>query len=399
MTPQKLSRRAVFSVFSFSTLTLPILVTSCQKPKVDSSVNGAVADTPFAKYCQNNGFTKCSSKANDIKVNQQQWEIGVDIFKELLNSPSRLSFTRDEFNLPSIQSIFTTFGASGLMSFVQRIPWQSMEARAGVVTLTSENPSQSLVVNGLKLIAAQQVTLTPGTGRSFVVTGFSISNAEGKNTETVKIIDLKDTGVMHITTNKQRITQFPISFFTIDGLVQKATLSATGVFNTIMNVALDSQLDWRKDANISLTHENIQNLMKSSDNLVVDTSVFGSTLNTVVSKSKYAIFGGSKTQVLSLGLQSPLACKMTFINIPIIGKIDINLNFGLGFGIDQITRLPSGVAQARIYGITTSMGAVENAQIEADSMKIKVGSLTIPLDFKQQVSGNGIQLKTINCGS
>lgn len=375
---------------------LGVAIQACQLPNDEANIHAAVADAPFSSVCSTLKLAKCTAKPTDLSIKQNEWEAGLDIFREVLASPSRINLSRIDLERPAVKHLFATFGASGLMAFVNRVPWQALKTDLGSVVLENSQVTQSLEVNGLKLIAAQKVVLQPVDKRSFKVSGLSIAGASGA-AQTVALIDLSPTGALHIVTNTQRITNFPISFFSVDNLVQPANLNASTVFTAISNVVLDAGFNWRKNANLVITNANIAKINGVAKNAFPAGGSFSSALDGVLPQAKNIIFGGSGDMVLTASLKAPLACSMSFANVPVLGSLNIGLNFGIGFGLNKLTRLSSGAVKGTIYGITTDIGVIQHIEIKGEELKIQVGAFTIPLSLKAQAQGRGASLKSVTC--
>jgi hypothetical protein len=384
--------------FGFSAGLLALAATAgCKMITEKADLSGTVNNTEFAVLCKNFQLSKCDAKPSDAKVGQREWELGVDIFREILASPTALNISRSELDVPSVKNIFNTFGAQDLMSFIKRIPWSSLATQGEAIVLTSPNASQSVKANGLTLISEAKVLLKPNRSRSFTITGLSIADAAGKNVQKVLTLDATTAGRFHITTEKQRIVNFPVSFFALDGVVSKVDLSVSTVMKTITNLALDPTFDWRKKATIILNNANLVKLLDISNEMVPDSSPFGKTFETVVRKSKSIILGGEGNMLLAASLNAPVNCKMTFVNIPLLGTKNFDLVFSPNFGVNNLQKTSSGSALAKVYGITAGNLKLENAEIAGAVIKLKLGPLTIPLDMEKQVDGKGVMLKDMNC--
>jgi hypothetical protein len=330
-------------------------------------------------------------------MKQRDWEVGIDVFKEILSSPSSIKLSRAELELKVVKDTFNTFGAAGLMSFVSRIPWQNLETGIGSITLSNSGETQTVQVNGLSLIASKTVVIKVGATRSFSVKGLKIADASGSNEQTVTSIDFSDAGQLHITTDKQRITNIPISFFFMKDLVEKVDVSAATVVKTVTALAMNRDFDWKSKITIILSNSNLLRIMNLTNEIAPQSSSFGATLETVIQKSKQILLGGSGNMLISGSLEAPLSCQMRFINIPLLGTKDIALTFASSFGIMDVKETSQKTVMGKIYGVNTGLGRVSTAEIAGAVIKLKVGSFTIPLDLEAQVNGKGVQLKSVTC--
>ncbi len=391
-----MSRKSLSHSLFATGLAVATIATGCKMSSQDSETLGA-KNVPFPVFCKSFQLTKCNVSPQDVNAKQRDWELGIDIFKELMSSASTIKITREELNRPTVRDVFNTFGAQNLMSFIKSIPWATLSTDTTGITLTGTGATQSVKINGLNLIAEQKVVLKTTNSRAFSATGLSIADANGKNAQRVLSVDLSSAGRLHITTEKQVIVDFPISFFTLDGMVHPVTLNASSVMKTVTNLATDPTFDWRTKITLFLKNQNLVKLLDISNEVMPENTPFGSTLETVVRKAKTLVFGGSGNMLVAVSLNAPVKCMMNFINIPLIGNKSIGLNFANSFGIENLQKTPSGSSSAKIYGITSGAGAIQGAEIAGNTIKLKVGPLTIPLDMDKQATGNGVQLKGITC--
>jgi hypothetical protein len=392
-----MSRTSLYCNLSVTALVAAAtLATSC-KMKSEESDTLAAGNLPFATFCKSFQLSKCNVSPQDVNMKQRDWELGIDIFKEFLNSASSVKVTREELNQGSIRDVFTTFGAQNLMAFVKSIPWATMETDVSGIVLTGTSATQSVKINELTFIAQKKVSLKVNRTRSFSVSGLSIADASGKNEQKVLSIDLSNAGRLHFTTDKLRITDFPISFFALDGMVQPVNLNASTVMKAITNLATDPSFDWRTKLTIVLKNSNLTKLLDISNEVMPDNTPFGSTLETVVRKAKNFVFGGTGNMLVAVSLDAPVKCIMKFVNIPLIGNKDIGLTFAASFGIENLRKTSATASMAKIYGITSGAGAVQSAEFVGNTVKVKVGGFTIPLDMDKQASGKGVQLRGITC--
>jgi hypothetical protein len=382
---------------SLSVLIAAGLLVSCTDSTSGSGTKDVSGTVSFSDYCSEHGLSNCDASASDVPATQKQWEVNIDLFKEVLNSPSTIRLSRDTFNLNSVKRLFSTFGASGLMSFVNRVPWTSLYTDVDSIVLTSEAERSEVEVNGLKIIGSSEVKLKVGRGRVFSVSGLSIADASGENEQAVKSIDLGTAGVVHLNLEGGRLSDVPISFFAMNELVTQAAPTAAEIFQVVADLVMDPGFDWRNNANIILAGRNVKSIIALANQLIPDQNAFGKAMDSVMNNTSQAVFGGDGVNVLSVSLNSAMECKMNFVGLPIIGTATVDMSFAQGFGLSELKELPSGALAARIYGIKTSLGAVQSVEFKNQVMSVKVGMFTLPIDLKAQAQGGGASLKSMTC--
>jgi hypothetical protein len=387
------------------TVSMIAMMTACGDVPEGDQLASDLAAAPvkvvaFSAFCPSMQLSKCGVKPSDAEVTQADWDFGVLVFKELLDSPSHISLERGEFDRPSVRKFFEIVGASPLLEFVNRVPWSSLANGADSLVLTNQGASQYLDFNGLRLTAMQKATIKLLPNGTFGVSGivFSSNNdSNPANRHNIVNIDLRRAGAMQITTDKVKITDFPVAFFSMGGLIHEAAPSPSDFFNALANMILDPNFDWRTNFNVILNNGNMRHILDGSRILDGQDSAFSATIRQIVQNAKYAIIGGTGDMVLAISGSAPLKCVMSFTQVPVLGNVNVGLDFASGFGLSGLKRLPSGNVQLSVYGIKTDIGTVTSGEINGEELRLKVGPLTLPISWKEQASGRGASLTKITC--
>jgi hypothetical protein len=344
-------------------------------------------------------LTRCDAKAQDVKVNKEQWDAGLKVFYEVLASPSRLDLPHDDFSRDSIQKLMMTFGATGVLGFINKLPWQNLSHDTNGVVLKNSQAGANVSVNGLKLVGGTVIKMTMGANRVVTVSGLTIAgNGHGSDAELLSI-DLSRPGAMQVKTSQQLISDFPVSFFSPAGAIKPINASPTEIFGALADAALDLRLAWGDKVRLTLLRSNIQAIAAAVSPLMAKNP-FNETMDKVLGNTKTMILGKNGPSVASLSLKQPMTCDLEIGNIPVVGVLKTSIIFnGSGISLADLKRKNSTVVTARIVGIRakTPLGETDVTSLEVtpEVLKIQVGPVPVSIPVNGKPGGPAMQ--SISC--
>jgi hypothetical protein len=368
-----------------------------EKTNSDIQTIASAVAIDFPSWCAEFALQNCNVQPDD-RVPADQWQAGVDVFDELMKSLTSISLTRADFDRKTVQQLFSTFGANSLLSFISKIPWQKLEKNDASLVLTNNAANAVAIFNGLRLIGAQKV-VAKFVGKQLVsISGLSIADSKGGNLSPVKFLDLSRPSRITIVTEAERIVDIPIQFFQVPGFQQPPTLTPSAAFTAIANVVLEPGFDWRKNLSILLKGNNLNNIYNRIKEFIPEGPA-DETTRQVIANTDILMVGGASTNILlSMQMRNPLKCTAKVRNIPILGTIDFDINFMRGFGLSDVQRNKADGVKTNVYGISTSIGTIQSVEVDAQQLRLRVGAVTVPIDFKPAApGGRGPAVDSVVC--
>jgi hypothetical protein len=375
------------------------LVSCGVRENVQSDVSSlaGLESVDFATWCRDFALQNCSVRPDD-RVPADQWQAGVDVFSELMKSGTTISLTRADFDRKTVQELFSTFGANSLLSFISKIPWQKLEKANETLVLSNSSANAVAIFNGLRLIGSTRVVAKFVGPQLVSISGLSIADSRGGQLAAVRFLDLSKPSRITIATDYEKFENIPVQFFQVPGLQQPSTLTPSAAFTAIANVVLEPGFDWRKNLNIFLKGNNLNSIYNRIAQFVPKGPSDETTRQVIGNTDVFMVGGASSNILLSIQMKKPLKCTAKVRNIPILGSIDFDIDFLKGFGLSDLQRIKADGVKTRVYGISTSIGTIDNIEVDAKQLRLRVGAFTIPIDFvPSQPSGRGPAVDSVKC--
>ncbi|MEY3902221.1 MAG: hypothetical protein RL189_1527 [Pseudomonadota bacterium] len=351
----------------------------------------------FATWCKNFSLQNCNVQPDD-RIPADQWQAGVDVFGEVMNSITTISLTRADFDRKTVQDLFSAFGANSVLSFVSKIPWQKVAKEDTSLILSNSVANAAATFNGLRLIGSQRVVAKFAGKQIVSISGLSMADALGGQLSTVKFLDLSKPSRITIVTDKHRVENIPVQFFQVRGSQQPPVLTPSAAFNAIANVVLEPGFDWRRNLSIFLNGTNTKNIYKRIEGYIPKGPADDTTWQVVANTDMFMVGGASSNILLSMQMRSPLKCTAKVRNIPILGSINFDINFLKGFGLSDLQRIKADGVKTKVYGVSTSIGNIEHIEVDSKQLRLRVGTFTIPIDFvPSQPNGRGPAVDDVVC--
>jgi hypothetical protein len=97
-------------------------------------------------------------------------------------------------------------------------------------------------------------------------------------------------------------------------------------------------------------------------------------------------------------MNKALKCTTKISNIPVLGNVNFDIDFLAGFGLSNLVRVKADGVKTNMYGVSTSIGKVENIEVDAKQMSMKIGMVTVPIEFKPAApGGRGPRIDNVSC--
>jgi|GEM_PF-660427 len=393
-------RSAVVALSAFVGVALSSSMVSCGKAAAPDSDLQAMFDLPaidFKTWCGEYKLQSCGVQP-DERIPADQWQAGVDVFAELMESLTTIELSRADFDRKTVQNLFSTFGANSTLSFVSKIPWQNLAKVDNALILKNCSANAVANFNGLRLIGSQSV-VAKFVGKQIIsIHGLQIADALGGQLSTVTFLDLSRPSRITIVTNAERITDIPVQFFQVPGFQQPPTLTPSAAFNSIANVVLEPGFDWRNNLHILLKGRNIRNIYSRISSFMPKGPA-DETTRKIIERTDTLMLGGASSNILlSMQMNKPLKCTTKIVNVPILGSVSFDIDFLAGFGLSNLARVKADGVKTNMYGVSTSIGKVESIEVDAQQLNMKVGMVTVPIEFKTSApGGRGPRVEEVIC--
>jgi hypothetical protein len=384
-------RKAFVSLGLFAGLAVSSVMVSCrQSPEMDSDIQAldSLPAQSFTAWCGQYKLQNCSVQP-DNRIPADQWQAGVDVFAELMESLTTIKLSRSDFDRKTVQELFSTFGANSTLSFVSKIPWQLLAKEDNALVLKNAASNAVASFNGLRLIGAQTVYAKFVGKQVIAIRGLQITDSLGAQLKTVTHLDLSRPSRITLVTDTERITDIPVQFFQVPGFQQPPTLTPSTAFTAIANVVLEPGFDWRNNLHILLKGRNLRNIYARIKSYIPAGPADETTRMIIESTDTLMVGGASSNILLSMQMNKPLKCTTKISNVPILGNVNFDIDFLAGFGLSNLARVKADGVKTNMYGVSTSIGKVESIEVDAKQMNMKVGMVTVPIEFKPSAPGGG----------
>lgn len=385
---------------SLGAVALSYTLSSCGvQPSTESDVDaiGARPSISYSKWCAKFALQKCDLIA-DNSTPLENWRAGVDVFSEVLNSLTSISLSRADFDRATVQQLFSTFGANSLLTFISKIPWQKLEKVDNTIVLVNAANNAVAIFNGLRLIGSQKVVAKFVDKQLVSMSGLSIADSKGGNLSRVLQIDLSKPARMSIVTDKERIEDIPLQFFQVGHVQPPPNLTPATAFKAIADVVLEPNFDWRRNFSIMLKGSSLSNIYNRVRQFIPQGAADDTTRQVVANTDMFMVGGASSNILLSVQMKNPLKCTAKVANVPLLGSIDFDIDFLRGFGLSDVKRIQADGVSTKVYGISTSLGSITNVEVDSKQLRLKVGALTLPIDFSSlKQSGRGPSVQGVKC--
>ena len=393
-------RNALVALSALVGVALSSSMVSCGKASAPESDLQAMFDLPavdFKTWCGEYKLQSCGVQP-DEGIPADQWQAGVDVFAELMESLTTIKLSRADFDRKTVQNLFSIFGANSTLSFVSKIPWQNLAKDDNALVLRNSSANAVANFNGLRLIGSQSV-VAKFVGKQIIsIRGLQIADALGGQLSSVTFLDLSRPSRITIVTNNERITDIPVQFFQVPGFQQPPTLTPSAAFNAIANVVLEPGFDWRNNLHILLKGRNIRNIYSRISSFVPAGPADETTRKIIERTDTFMVGGASSNILLSMQMNKPLKCTTKIANVPILGSVSFDIDFMAGFGLSNLVRVKADGVKTNMYGVSTSIGKVESIEVDAQQLNMKVGMVTVPIEFKSPApGGRGPRVEEVIC--
>jgi hypothetical protein len=306
-----------------------------------------------------------------------------------MESLTTIKLSRSDFDRKTVQELFSTFGANSTLSFVSKIPWQLLAKEDNALVLKNAASNAVASFNGLRLIGAQTVYAKFVGKQVIAIRGLQITDSLGAQLKTVTHLDLSRPSRITLVTDTERITDIPVQFFQVPGFQQPPTLTPSTAFTAIANVVLEPGFDWRNNLHILLKGRNLRNIYARIKSYIPAGPADETTRMIIESTDTLMVGGASSNILLSMQMNKPLKCTTKISNVPILGNVNFDIDFLAGFGLSNLARVKADGVKTNMYGVSTSIGKVESIEVDAKQMNMKVGMVTVPIEFKPSAPGGG----------
>ena len=94
----------------------------------------------FERFCRNAALQQCDFRAAQIP-SLKAWNTGLNIFGTLMETPSRIHLSREQFARNSVEELIKITGATGIAEFVESLPWEDLYINDQEIFLVNSKPA------------------------------------------------------------------------------------------------------------------------------------------------------------------------------------------------------------------------------------------------------------------
>jgi hypothetical protein len=351
---------------------------ACQ-PKHGSEIEG-ISVLSFKDWCPTSGSQNCSAKP--IAVDQKAWDAGLSVSSQILNSPSSLDLSRQDFDNSSLRSLFAGLGAADLLNVVRTFPWSSLSNDLGGFILKNAKDGVEIPFNGLKLVGGTSISVRL-EGKRIRTKGLALVDKKG--IWQIQSLDLSRAGLVNLVTDKMTVNDIPLTYFS--GQPQPETESGRkgpsfgNVVKSVVNLAMDSNFGWGRKVTVLLKKDQVKTIDAVLSSLGPRDSVTGAIF-ALASNSGQLLFGGDSAVLASVSRDKGASCVFKIVNAPVVRNVDLKMTFASSFGLQRLKKgTGTTLAEIEVFGIETNFGKVKSVTIEAEQMIVNLGIFKAPIAF------------------
>ena len=362
------------------------------------SFNISARTIEFERFCRGAGLRQCHFKSTQTP-SLNAWNTGLSIFGTIMQTPSRIHLSREQFTRESVKELIELTGATGIAEFVESLPWEDLYINDQEIFLVNSKAA-SINVRGLGIEASRYSTIADLSSKTFKTRGLSIKT-ELLGAQRIHKIDMSRPGKVSLLTDRMKITNIPLGFLASREMRRftpsASTFSINRLVNAITEVMFEEGYEWYKIIDIRIESEQIRKLEELTFK-DIPTNLFTNAIRLALREAQTFTIGGPTAAPMRIIMERDINCSMYFENIPILGSITATLDFKRKFGIKSAKR-SGNIVTANVEGITTTIGAVKSIVLEGSNLKLKIGRFLIPLNNKPAKAGNsnGIKLTDVKC--
>ena len=366
-------KRLSLWVFGFSA------VVSCGQ--VDSSSLSADETISFGNWCRDLSLANCS-EAEPGGLTEAQWEFGLIATKQLLDSPTKLSFTRDNFDTDEVQDLLAAIGTTSILKIIEDLPWEILQKTGSVIEIKSQE-ARRVELNDLTYQIDPFVSIENSVSGIYQISGLALVF----NGEAFALTELDMTTPYELTVKlgDQYISEMPAEFLLGE---DELTVPDLGAINIALPALLFSpNFAWQDLGQLDIQQDQIAIV---SDALVLikddlPDPRYLPELQFVLDQANSFVLGGNQTdeRLLFVGLNKAVTCTATIGNIPLVGQINFDLNLEPSIGLRDLRKTRKGV-ELRSFGMSTTIGSINRIRIEDSTLTIRIGLINIPIDLGEE---------------
>jgi hypothetical protein len=373
-----------------------LVLSSCGSSPEEYETMASSADTiDFREWCKQQKLLKCDAPTNTT-IPLKQWQASLGMIRGLTDSTSQIKVSRNDLDLASVQNLLSSLGLGDSISLLRRIPWQTLEAGRGAIVLSPIAAGSGLDFNGLTLQASTNITAS-WDQTTLKISGLSLKTSQSGPLE-VRAIVFDDPNAIAIVLANQTIAKIPLSFFADGSSTSVGEISPFLLLSRFADLGLDPAFNWRAKIKISVLGADLKATLEQLERLISagQDQTLLPFFTSLRAQGKALTAGGTGDLVVNQSMQAPMSCSLRVQSVPVLGSVEVTIDFAQGFGLSKLTRLNKQRTKVDVYGVKTNYGDVRTIELEGQRLWIKIGSITIPLNGQNQNNG---QLGNVRCAA
>ena len=371
--------------FLFGSLAL-LSLSGCGK--VNSRLSESERENfSFTEWCNEWELNACDTVRED-DFSDESWQFGQIALEQFLASPSKVEFTRNNYESEDLKNFLDALGSTSLTELIAELPWEKLIKVENTLELTSSE-KQSFKLNEVTLDISKTLSLEVIKTGYYRVKGLRLRQ-DAKKTYYISRLDLRKPGLMTLSGKTIRIKDIPSKY--IIGYEEISSPDIAKLNQALPGVLFSSQFSWRELGGIVLSNDQLDVFAENADLLKEDLPEpeYLEQLQYIFETMRTLRIGGKQknNRVLYASFEKPLACSAILDNIPLVGSLQFDLSFAEQTGLGSLRKTRRGI-EMTAFGLDTTIGNISRIRIEGEKLIIKLGFVNIPIDIGEKPPTTG----------
>ena len=372
-----------------SIAALSIVLNSCGIKPSSYQVESNSESINFEELCKNWDLENCISDVQKDKLTQEQWSAAVDLIEIFNQGSTSISIDETTYKSQSAQNLIKEVVGENILRQLNSFSLTNITLGQGNISIEAKHEN-NIQKNKLNLQASSLLEISMAEKGIIDISGLHASSASEPAGFEAKRLDLNTYGEIQVQSDETNINHLQWDFLLPN--LDNHTIQPVGFINSLTANLFSNDFQWRDVINVHIPREDAIAMVEK---LIILAPYEGvkSTLGNTAEKVESVNFGIDEGEVASIKLNSGVTCHGKAHGLPFIGSANLTLNFSNHYGLGREQKTWNGV-KFDVFGVSTSFGNVEHAEIEGNTLKVKVGWFTIPLNLEQDISQS---LEITNC--
>ena len=382
------------SILGFCCVSMMFLVPGCNIEESQLLTDETLA---FSEWCKTWDLDNCDQQPSD-KVPADVWEAGTKVAQTVADSETLIAMERSVYDSIDVQRLLSSIGGDSILAYLNQLPWSRISNDGRTLNIGNATEG-SFVIKGLVVKVAPVASIQMNEPGILAIEGITLFSRNENLTMNLRFIDLRDSNRLHMVGDDLEIKDIAINYFApvID---QNPESDPVAALKSLSRVLFSKDFDWRELIALKLDEDNLTDMSEVITPILGDDQI-SVAIKKVIESAQSIEAGGRSSRgiVANVDFSEVLECRANLKNIPVLGSVDLTLNFDSSFGLGGLEKTSSGFL-VKMYGISTNFGDVKELEFTGSKLKLKVGWVSIPIELESSSGGeDGPEMNNLSCGS